>query len=57
MLQNRDSLMRVLKGIAENSKNVENRVFATALLYLINEVVPKDRTTNKIINDTASNEG
>ena len=40
--------MRTLKGIAENSQNLENRVFATALLYLINETVPDDRTTNRI---------
>ena len=57
MIQNRDLLIRVLKGIAENSKNVENKVFAMALLYLINEVIPKDRTTNNVISDTASNEG
>ena len=49
MLQNRKSLMSVLKGIVENSKRVESRAFATALLYLVNEIVPEDRTTKRII--------
>ena len=40
--------MRVLKGIAENSSDVESKAFATALLYLINETVPEDRTTSRI---------
>ena len=48
MLKNKKALMRTLKGIAENSNSVENRVFATALLYLTNEVIPKDRTTSRI---------
>lgn len=55
MLQNKDSLMRLLKGIAKNSKDVENKVFATALLYIINEVIPEDRTTEKIVSNMEVN--
>ena len=47
--------MRLLKGIAKNSKDVENKVFATALLYIINEVIPEDRTTEKIVSNMEVN--
>lgn len=53
MLKNRKQLMRVLIGVVKGSKSVENKAFATALLYLINETVPKDRSTRRIEDELA----
>ena len=49
MIQNKKSLMRVLLSMANEEESIEKRTYAIALLYLVNELIPDDRTTKQII--------